>query len=400
MDTRRLMAFTLVLALPGCSGGEGEATHPETDGEPGPTIGPPPSLEFEVVYPEAFSFLNGVRELSDGRVLAADPFGQVVLRIDLDAGKADTLGGVGPGPEEYMEPDQVLPLTGDSTLLVDFGKTHLTVIGPDGGFIGGRTMMVPTETGFPGLLHPRFGDSEGRVYYQPSRSQEGGPPDSATVARFDLQSQAGETAALFWSPEVEQIRTPGHGFLPRLLEPRDDWAVGPDGRVAVVRAWDYSVAWHHPDGRVVTGPPNPLEAIPLDRETKEAFLPQMRAAGISMWGASGGGEVRMGMSRGLSSDGPGVDDFQWAESLPLFRPDRTRVSLAGEAWVERWLPPDSASRMDVFDDAGKLIGSVPLPPGRQLLGFGHGPTGGEVAYLVKTDEFDLMWLERYRVARD
>ncbi len=117
MDTRRLMAFTLVLALPGCSGGEGEATHPETDGEPGPTIGPPPSLEFEVVYPEAFSFLNGVRELSDGRVLAADPFGQVVLRIDLDAGKADTLGGVGPGPEEYMEPDQVLPLTGDSTLL-------------------------------------------------------------------------------------------------------------------------------------------------------------------------------------------------------------------------------------------------------------------------------------------
>ena len=402
MDIRRLMAFTLVLALPGCSGGGGEASYPETDSESGPITEPPPSLELEVVYPEAFSFLNGVRELSDGRVLAADPLGQVVLRIDLDAGTADTLGGVGPGPEEYMEPDQVLPLAGDSTLLVDFGKTHLTVIGPDGSFIGGRTMMVPTETGFPGLLHPRFGDSEGRVYYQPSRPQEGGPPDSATVARFDLQSQAREAAAVFWSPEVEQIRTPGHGFLPRLLEPRDDWAVGPDGRVAVVRAQDYSVAWHHPDGRVVAGPPNPLEAIPLDRETKETFLPEMRAAGISMWSASnrGGGEVRMGMSRGLSSEGPGVDDFQWAESLPPFRPDRTRVSLAGEAWVERWLPPDSASRMDVFDEAGRLIGSVPLPPGRQLLGFGKGPTGGEVAYMVKTDEFDLMWLERYRVARD
>jgi hypothetical protein len=402
MDIRRLMAFTLVLALPGCSGREGEATHPETDGESGPVTEPPPSLEFEVVYPEAFSFLNGVRELSDGRVLAADPLGQVVLRIDLDAGTADTLGGVGPGPEEYMEPDQVLPLAGDSTLLVDFGKTHLTVIGPDGSFIGGRTMMVPTETGFPGLLHPRFGDSEGGVYYQPSRPQEGGPPDSATVARFDLQSQAREAAAVFWSPEVEQIRTPGHGFLPRLLEPRDDWAVGRDGRVAVVRAREYSVAWHHPDGRVETGPPNTLEAIPLDREVKDAYLPQMRAAGISMWSASnrGGGEVRMGMSRGLSSDGPGLDDFQWAESLPPFRPDRTRVSLAGEAWVERWLPPDSASRMDVFNDTGSLIGSVPLPPGRQLLGFGQGPTGGEVAYLVKTDEFDLRWLERYRVARD
>ena len=407
-DIRWFMALTLALALMGCSGRDGNAGRTETGGHPGADGGPEPgsattpSLEFEVAYPNGFSFLNGVRELSDGRILAADPLSQVVLRIDLEAGTADTLGSVGPGPKEYMEPDQVLPLTGDSTLLVDFGKTYLTVIDPDGDFVGGQSMMVPKETGFPGLLHPRFGDSGGRVYYQPSRSQEGGPPDSADVARFDLENQVGETAAVLWAPEVEQIRTPGHGFLPRLLEPRDDWAVGPDGRVAIIRAWDYSIEWYLPDGRVLKGPPNPLELFALDRETKEAYLPQMKAGGISTWIVAGrsGGEVRMGMSRGLSNEGPGVDDFEWAENLPPFRPDRTRISLAGEVWVERWLPPDSASRMDIFDEAGMLMGSIPLPPGRQLLGFGRGPTGSEVAYLAKTDEFDLMWLERYRVVRD
>ena len=113
---RWLLTAALTLAAMGCSSEGGEARGPETDDGSGPAIDPVPSLEFELAYPEAFSFLNGVRELSDGRVLAADPLSQVVLRIDLDAGTADTLGGVGPGPQEYMEPDQVRPLTGDSTL--------------------------------------------------------------------------------------------------------------------------------------------------------------------------------------------------------------------------------------------------------------------------------------------
>jgi len=421
MDIRRFLASTLFLVVIGCSAGEGEAGgpgdgDPSRDGVEAGAVGGAasaanraPTLELDASYPEAFSFLNGVRELSDGRLLAADPLSQVVLRIDLDAGTADTLGSVGPGPEEYMEPDQVLPLAGDSTLLVDFGKVHLTIIGPDGRLAGGRTMTVPRESGFPSLLHPRFGDIEGRIYHQPSSRQVASPPDSAPVIRFDLEELTSEGAAMIWAPEVEQLQTPGQGFLPRLLEPRDDLAVGEDGRVAVVRAHDYSVTWYHPDGRVVTGPPNPLEPLALDRATQEAYIPQMRSEGISMWGAASrsGGEVRMGMSRGLSNEGPGVDDFQWAESLPLFQPDRTRVSLEGEAWVERWLPPDSTPRMDVFDQEGILMGHVPLPPGRQLLGFGRGRgdrgpegDGGEVAYLVRTDEFDLKWLERYRVVRD
>ena len=86
------------------------------------------TLELDATFPEAFSYLSGVRKLSDGRILAADPIGQVLLRLDLDAGTADTLGRQGPGPQEYDGPDQVFPLPGDSTLLIDLSNGRLTVI--------------------------------------------------------------------------------------------------------------------------------------------------------------------------------------------------------------------------------------------------------------------------------
>jgi hypothetical protein len=55
--------------------------------------------------------------------------------------------------------------------------------------------------------------------------------------------------------------------------------------------------------------------------------------------------------------------------------------------------------MDVFDGEGVRLGFVALPEGRQLIGFGSTADGETAAYLVRSDEFDLKWLERYRVVR-
>ena len=94
-----------------------------------------------------------------------------------------------------------------------------------------------------------------------------------------------------------------------------------------------------------------------------------------------------------------MDDFEWAENFPPFRPEGAVVSPGGELWVELWLPEGSDSRWELFDDGGQWLGSVLLPPGRRLIGFGHGQGDGEVAYLIHTDEYDLKWLERYRIVR-
>ncbi len=363
----------------------------------------PATLELEATYPEGFSFLNGVRELSDGTILAADPLAEVLLHIDLDAGTADTLGRPGPGPQEYKQPDQVLPLPGDSSLLVDLGKMQLTEIGPDGVFGDGIPMAIPGDDRFPLLLHPRFVDDLGHLYDQAPRSRNGGPRDSVAIVRFDRDSRRLDTVSMLWYPEIEQIRSRGGGFLPRMLEARNAWAVGGDGRIAIVHARDFSVEWRFPDGRVIHGPSHPFPTHGLGPAEKEAVLAGMGSSGISMTALAGrdGSVSRMTMSRGIPRDGagPSVEEFEWAETLPPFHPDRARISSGGELWVERYLPVDSLPQIVVFDERGRSSGSVTLPHRRQLIGFGRSRTGHEVAYVVRTDEFDLRWLERYRVVR-
>ena len=98
-------------------------------------------------------------------------------------------------------------------------------------------------------------------------------------------------------------------------------------------------------------------------------------------------------------DDPSVDDFQWGEEFPPFQPDRSVVSLENELWVQRYLPVGQPPVMDVFGPDGIRTASVQIPENSRLLGFGHGPGGGEVAYFVRTDEVGLMWLERYQVVR-
>jgi len=187
------------------------------------------------------------------------------------------------------------------------------------------------------------------------------------------------------------------------MVPNDDWTVGPDGRVAMIRANGYFVEWHLPDGQVVTGPETPYESLPISYADKEADLEQSSSSGLSIGiMRDNSGATSMQMSRGMSrggGDAPTVEEQDWGETFPPFRNRRSMVSPLNEVWVQRWLPGDRPPMMDVFGPDGVLKGSVIVPERSRLIGFGQGPGGGEVAYFVRTDEVDLMWLERYRVAR-
>ena len=330
-----VLAGLLAACGPGEVGGSGETAQYQA-GAPGenPFQRQAAILELEATYPEGFSFLNGVRELPDGRILVADPLAQALLRIDLDASRADSLGRVGPGPQEYQQPDQVFPLPNNRSLLVDLGKMQLTEMAADGSFEGGRSMSIPREEGFPWVIHPRFVDDQGLLYAQAPRSREGGPPDSAAVIRFDRSTGVMDTVATVWIPEPQMTRTRSRGFLPRLLEAADTWGIGPEGEVVIIRARDFSPEWIHPDGRIVTGPPIPFTESPVSREDKISILEELRNSAISSTAAVSrdGGVQRMTMSRGIpdTGDSPGIDDFEWAETFPPFRTDRTVISPEGE----------------------------------------------------------------------
>jgi hypothetical protein len=395
-ELRLILALFLSTLGASCAGSEG--------GDPEGAHDIAATLALDVAYPEPFSYLTGVRELGDGRLLAADPLSQVLLRVDMNSGTADTLGGVGGGPQEYQQPDRVFPLPGDSTLLVDLGKTYLTVLGPDGTHHGGSSMALPGEEGRMSIILPSAVDDAGRIYFGGSGVNIQGPPDSTSILRHDRSTGVTETVARAWRTEATMTRSGNNVAmsLPRMM-PNDDWAVGADGRVAVVRANGYRVEWYMPDGQVVTGPDTPFEALAIGQSDKEADLEAPRSGGLMISMSMGSsGEQSMKMRRGGgfgSGNAPRVEDSEWGETFPPFRKDRSVVSARNEVWVQRWLPGDRTPAMDVFDSLGVQQGKVEIPARSVLIGFGRTPDGAEVAYFTRSDELDLQWLERYRVVR-
>jgi hypothetical protein len=179
----------------------------------------------------------------------------------------------------------------------------------------------------------------------------------------------------------------------------DDWAVGADGRIAVVRANEFSVDWYLPDGRILRGSPVEAEVFPVGEPEKAAELESMMANAVFTTVVTGSEQTQSyQMRRGIpAGSGPGLDDFDWPSTLPLFRHEGTLVSPDGMVWVTRMTPVDRPSLIEVFGTEGAWTGSVEIPPRSRLIGFGHTQSGDAAAYLSRTDDLGLVRLERYRI---
>lgn len=352
-------------------------------------------------FPHELSTIGGVMELPDGRLLLPDPLGQVLLALDLAAGTADTIGREGRGPEEYRQPDAVYPLPGDSTLLVDLGNGRLTSLGPDLSF--GETAPIADGSPMSGnmvIRMPQAVDSEGRVYFQQMMGRmrpDGETADSAPVLRWDRSSGAIETIVNVKLEEVNVRRGGGPNnqqvdMSPVPMSPRDGWAAGFDGRVAVVRAGVYRVDWINADGTVVSGPVVDYEPVRIRNADKEAYLDEMASAGMQVQVMNENGRITTAFSRGGGrSSQRQLDSYDWPDVMPAFRANRVRVSPEGMVWVQRYTSFGEETAIDVFDKDGQLTKRVFLPVGRRLVGFGDG-----VLYAAYADDLDLQWLEMYQ----
>ena len=388
-------SITILLVLPAAvtiasCGGDAESAMPGEETRLA-------TLELDATAPVSFSYLSGVRELSDGSLLAADPTSQVLLRVNLEAGTTDTIGRQGAGPQEYEGPDRVLPLPGDSTLLVDLGNGRLTVIDPEGVFVDWTPMTSLNEDGDQRNLSPDFVDEAGFIYAMAPSFLESSP-DTMTVHRIDRMS--GEETPAAWCWRTEYVRRPRGSNRPMFVL-YDAWAVGTDGRVAVVRANGYSVDWFFPDGSVVKGPTHDVERFPVGVAEKEAAVEDISATAVFTRTLVGeGGAQSSQMARGVPAGFfGGTDEFEWPETMPAFRLKGTLVSPQGEAWVERMMPAGEAGRVEIFDERGIRLGFVELPLRARVVGFTGGNDAGSMAYVARTDDVGLIWLERYRIVR-
>ena len=353
----------------------------------------------EVTFPEPFSRIAGLRQLSDGRLVIADRLEQVVRFVDLESGFWEDIGHVGGGPGEYRMPAGLLPLPGDSTLLIDFGNMRMSVIAPDGR-IAGSTSLMRSEVLF---MRPTGADARGGLYFDQGgvRMSSGGRTESVStqpIARLDLASDRIDTVAampMVETPRAERSMSMG-GFQMRVasLSPyptQNVWAVAPDGRIAIVHADPYHVEWISSSGTSISGTPVEYQPVRVTGRDKEAWADRMgdgSALMVMVGGSRGGG----GGGRTMQLPRPDPDDMEWPEFKPAFDRQAARVTPGGELWVRRHVAFSEPVTYDVFDDSGNRVRQVALPEGRELVGFGDG-----MVFLVNVDEDDLQWLEAYRM---
>ncbi len=349
----------------------------------------------EAEFADPFDNVTAVRELSDGRVIVTDRFAKTVTLADFRAGTGTAIGREGQGPGEYAFPAGLVALPGDTTLLVDPGQRRFLVIAPS----GKPTGLVSFPGNMMGLLRVRGSDRQGRVYMQ--GSEIGGPepgarlPDSVPVLRWDRARNRIDTLGRIKGPTI-QTSSAGSANARAVVmraqpfSAQDDWTVGSDGRVAVVRAGDYHVEWWTPGGRRVNGPAVVYQKVPVGKADKDQFMAASNNPRGGFRMTVEGGGPGGGAAPPRPAPRPSLGDPDWPEFKPPFRDGTSQVAPDGTLWVERYGAARAPLVYDVFDASGRLARQVTFPKGARLVGF-----GARSVYVATTTEDELETLARY-----
>ncbi len=397
--------------------------------------------------------VSNVRPLPDGGAIVNDLTRRQLIVLDADFKLKSVIADTTPATANSYSSRVagLMAYKGDSSLFVDPQSLSMLVIDGAGEVV--RVMAVPRPQDANFMIGGPFGtpgvDPQGRIVYRgfvmpnmrgmnlggpPQPGQPFRPPtmaDTAPVLRVNLATRALDTAAYFKIPSASVSMTQddkGAMRISVLTNPMpvvDDWALMPDGRIAVVRGTDYHVDWRNLDGSWTATPKIPYNWERLDDDGKEKFLDSAKveaekqreilsrtmqggiagaAAALGFPGGGGGGGGAGGgggMRIEMRIDGPGGGggrpqqgvqqisapsiNFVKAKDLPDYRPafrqGAARADTDGNLWVRTTAPSDAGPIYDVINGQGALVDRVKLPFGRVISGFGPG-----VVYMGVQDE--------------
>ena len=171
------------------------------------------------------------------------------------------------------------------------------------------------------------------------------------------------------------------------FQPRDEWAVTPDGRVAVLRSPEYRVDWYGPNGKS-SAPAIPYDKIKVTEKHKQEWRDSRKQqTSLMVTMNNGQRSVRTGPP---PADTP--DPGDWPEIMPPFLDNAVFVAPNGMIWVSRTREAGDAPNFDVIDASGKVAMRVELPKKTRLVGVGNG-----TVYATRSDDDDLQYLQRYRL---
>jgi hypothetical protein len=389
--------------------------------------------------------------LRDGRVYVNDIVAHRVLLFDSTLTSAKVVADTTDATASAYGPraGALIRFRGDTVLLIDQASVSMLVLGPAGTIV--RVMAIPRPEDalfLAGLFGRPAVDARGRLLYYsgpaPANSmtlwsgklptQLTGPMasffltkiDSASVVRIDLATRALDTIAAIAIPWLRRsFPTDADGNLVSIQTKRDllpvvdDWAMLPDGTIAVVRGRDYHVDWLSPDGHWSASPKMPFDwqhvsddfkrtlidsATTADQKNIDGAYAQLaaRAAGGGggatggRGGGRGGGSTAGGGSGQPQKPVPNIAVGPDLSDLPDYMPPFARGAISADADGRLWIRTSTLVKgqpvYDIVNRNGVLTDRVTLPPFRTIAGFAPG-----VIYMAVKDSAGVVHLERARV---
>lgn len=341
----------IALGAPGC-----------TDAAPTPRFGAIAEVPVVVLgavheLPDTLGTVAGCRRITDG-VLVADRSLPTLLRFELTSDRRMTVGTVGEGPTEYRSADGLLSYRGDSLILVDRRLRGLLVLDPSGQPV---RRMSYAELGYG--LEPMGADQTGAIYFVSRALSAADAEDSLPIVKWSGSGQElSDVGAL--SPEAgfrssqSDVhagggRTSMNFTFPNPFEWGDAAAVGPSGRLAIVRASGQRVEmWNK--GALVAGSHElnlPFVSI-LDEDLDAERVPERFRDAIDRGRGKPPFDLRTFVADkagfALLLNGPATDSVRW---ILMLRPDGTPMGKVAVSSGERpcWVGQDSL--ITVFRDS-------------------------------------------------
>jgi hypothetical protein len=322
----------------------------------------------------AFGSIGSVRELSDGRVLITDSRDGRIVAADLGTGAVEQVGRRGQGPHEYGTVGPLLPLAGDSSLMVDVlsrrwllfsGSSLVATLPPDIPII---KAVKTFAKGADGLGHVWASVSPREFVQETAKagSIDFGPADSDIVVRGNRATGKLDTVTRVRGAVSRRTVTANaygrfHGvtWSHAPLSAVESAALFSDGWFAVARVEPYRVDWIAPDGRVRRGRPIPVTPIKVTAPEKEAYF------------------ARVAASRATGAETAALPDAMKREidalrdRFPAVFPPFTGAPIAGadgNLWLRRPVSKRFPNlRYDVVDRRGQRIGIVSLARGERVV---------------------------------
>ena len=314
-------------------------------------------------------------------ILVVGPYGSLIR----------TVGGQGEGPGELDSATRpIVARDGSYTVM---GSSRIDLFDPSGDFV----RRIPQDPMTTGIVIASMALPDGRLvtsrilrFDDFGQPEEGGRPiylfpplDGAEVellyTAWELPEEPADETTVSGSVESGMTMSAG-----RALEPRLDFDVLTDGRLALIDSIGYRVKLIGPDGSVTGTIERLIAPLPVDEAIKEAARERFREQRTDFLA-----RVR---DMAVQIEREGAEGLTFAEEVPVLW--GLKVDWENRIWLERRGPTGAdGGPTDIVTPDGDYIGTLAPDGLRTPSAFGP---DGLMAY-IESDELDVQTVRVVRL---